>query len=201
MQVPQVLNMRTISLCWLFIAGFSFHRQCMCCYSKDGKNLDRMNNIVQVVLRTAIEVIKNLPDLLVRERRKETSKAEEQAEEVASSSITDKGEKITGKNDNPSAEKEEKSEGADSKAKESAEGKDKKDETMEDSEKEVEEEDLFSAEEKVRLLDFTCKVFMVNFPMYCAQKILTPTTLEVSVFSTLFLPYKCLISFANSFSL
>ncbi|KAK7104124.1 hypothetical protein V1264_018890 [Littorina saxatilis] len=153
-------------------------RQCMCCYSKDGKNLDRMNNIVQVVLRTAIEVIKNLPDLLVRERRKETSKAEEQAEGVASSSITDKGDKITGKNDNPSAEKEEKSEGADSKAKESAEGKDKKDETMEDSEKEVEEEDLFSAEEKVRLLDFTCKVFMVNFPMYCAQKILTPTTLE-----------------------
>lgn len=125
-------------------------------------------------------MIRALPDSLARERRKQAAQSKEQEEGNAASSDT-----VSGKDDKPS-EKDDQPEETDDMAKEADDKEKSEEDSKMDLENESDEEDCFSMDEKVRLLDFTCKVFLMNFPHYYAQKTLHPSTLEVRIDSLSF---------------
>ena len=144
------------------------------------KNFERMNNVVQVILRSSIQMIRALPDSLAKERSKQAAQSKEQEEGTSSSS-----DKVSGRDDKPS-EKEDIADDAGDKDEE-ADDKEKSEEGSKmELENESDDEDCFTMDEKMRLLDFTCKVFLMNFPHYYAQKTLHPSTLEVGMVSLSF---------------
>lgn len=151
-----------------------FSRQCLCCY-KELKNFERMNNIVQVILRSSIQMIRALPNSLAKERSRQAAQSKEQEEGASSSS-----DKVTGKDDKPK-EEDDKPEKAGDKDKESEDKEKTEADSTLDLENESDDEECFSMDERVRLLDFTCKVFLMNFPHYYAQKTMHPSTLEVRI--------------------
>ncbi|ESO90146.1 hypothetical protein LOTGIDRAFT_164457, partial [Lottia gigantea] len=68
------LNKREIQAVIQYVATWA-QRQCMCCY-KDFKNIEKLNNLIQTVLRVAIRLIQTLPSDI----QKEIDKAKDEEE-------------------------------------------------------------------------------------------------------------------------
>ncbi|XP_055956902.1 ubiquitin carboxyl-terminal hydrolase 34 [Patella vulgata] len=141
------LNKREIQAVILYVGTWA-QRQCMCCY-KDFKNIEKLNNLIQTVLRTAIRLIQTLPTDIQKEFDKIYPKDEDQK---------------TKDEEQPEVDKEEKTE--------------KKEEKEEKSEDQEEENEYWSLEEKEKLVQFITKVFLMNFPLYMAYKHFIHTSLE-----------------------
>ncbi|XP_012941309.1 ubiquitin carboxyl-terminal hydrolase 34 [Aplysia californica] len=130
------------------------NKQCLCVY-KDLKNFDRLTNLVQVVLNMAIELIQCLPQVLAQ-------KLSSKAQEVRQRSISQS-----------SAEEE---------------GQRRQSQTLgeEDECPDEADDDLaiqsmweeWTIEELKRLLDFQTSLFLSNFAVYRAHKVMTAHNME-----------------------
>ncbi|XP_038075535.1 ubiquitin carboxyl-terminal hydrolase 34-like isoform X2 [Patiria miniata] len=173
-------------------------RQCSCLF-KDYKNFERLNNLVQLILRFAINIIANpthplgdvgdseIPDKEVsvqesEEKPKEAKLTEEvtrQKAEVESRNPSPEHQKVTQDHSVVSTD------ANSSTNNESASRINKQDQIFDDeanpTKKEEEEEkgnvenketcaEVWNLEEEEKLLQFVAKVFQMNFPMYAAHK-------------------------------
>ncbi|XP_076442216.1 ubiquitin carboxyl-terminal hydrolase 34-like isoform X2 [Babylonia areolata] len=151
-------------------------KQCLCVFTKDMKNMERMNAVIQVILRTALQMIKILPDLYAKKQKQASAL---KGETAGSSTDSQPGKSEGGQ---PVAGASTSTSGGDEANSREPEAKVPKEDAAVDTDN-AEEEDIFTAEEKFRLLEFTQKVFMTNFPLYQIQKSLQPVSLETLFFN------------------
>ncbi|KAL8583540.1 hypothetical protein ACOMHN_054856 [Nucella lapillus] len=150
-------------------------KQCFCCYTKDQKNMERMNIIIQIILRSALQIIKILPALYAKKHKQEFGKVQE----VAGCSTDKSTEKSEG--DQPTAGA---SSGKDVAAvSEESETREPDEDAAMDLDGVELEEESFTMDEKQRLLDFTQRVFITSFPLYQIQKSIQPISLETLFFN------------------
>ncbi|BFZ12255.1 hypothetical protein BsWGS_15296 [Bradybaena similaris] len=136
-------------------------RRCLCVY-KDFKNFDKLTNLVQVVLSMGMELIQSLPDILPR---KVKAKAQEAAARECNQSQSSIDEEMTRRS----------SESASDESKSGEEGS--KEELGSDPEDDSIWSD-WSIEELKRMLDFQTHLFLSNFAVYMAHKVMTAHNME-----------------------
>ena len=136
------------------------------------KNLERLNNIVQEILRRSIHIIRTLPDWVEKKQWKSLESQFKGTEDKTAATPAQKDGKSSA--EEQSGEESVTGECADSQ---------KRDVRVTDGDDD--EEDTFTYEEKHRLIEFTHKVFLTSFPLYCAQKTLNPSSVDVRILSFL----------------
>ena len=151
-----------------------------------------MNNLVQVVLGTSLHMIRNLPQLLQKDSQQSEPPDKPAEKRGTGKDQENETSKITVDNDsNIDKAAEDKKDACDD-TQEMGDGsqkekdEDKKENKTEEKEKDDKEEEVeeeeeiqWTPEEKFQLLEFTAKVFLLNFPLYFAQKSLNPISIEV----------------------
>ncbi|XP_053405325.1 ubiquitin carboxyl-terminal hydrolase 34-like isoform X2 [Mercenaria mercenaria] len=124
-------------------------RQCMCCF-KDYRNFEKLNTMVQDALSVGIRLIQTLPE--------------------------DNEKELTQREKDTTVEKDDK-EDAKKMAESGSEGE-KTDKESESEKQDDKEKDVWTIEEKEKLLQFVTKVFLMNFPSYIAYKHIVHSSLE-----------------------
>ncbi|KAL4238015.1 Ubiquitin carboxyl-terminal hydrolase 34 [Mactra antiquata] len=126
-------------------------RQCMCCF-KDYRNFEKLNSMVQDTLSVGIRIIQSFPDDNEREIRKKL-KEEEKVKETIEERTPGDGKKDDDNDDD-----------------------DNKSQTIDDEDDDKDE--VWTLDEKEKLLQFVTKVFLMNFPSYIAHKHVLHASLE-----------------------
>ena len=139
---------------------FFFSRRCLCIY-KDFKNFDKLTNLVQVLLNMGMDLIQNLPFILPDKLK---AKA---AEEAAKGERTTSQSSVEGTSRRSSESASDDSRAAEEESKE--DGLLGKDNYWSD----------WSIEELKRMLDFQTQLFLSNFAVYVAHKVMTAHSMEV----------------------
>ncbi|GFN76451.1 ubiquitin carboxyl-terminal hydrolase 34 [Plakobranchus ocellatus] len=137
------------------------NKRCLCIY-KDFKNFDKLTNLVQVMLNMGMELIQNLPAILPHKLRAKAAEENAKAE----------------KNQPQSSSEESSRRGSDSASDDSRAAEE---DCKEDC---SQEKDIYSywsdwsIEELKRMLDFQTQLFLSNFAVYVAHKVMTAHSME-----------------------
>lgn len=131
---------------------------------KDFKNFEKLTNLVQVVLSMGMELIQSLPDILPQKLKAKAQESSVKKERTQSQSSADE-EVMRRSNESASDESRVSEEGS-------------KEEASMDSEPESLWSD-WSIEELKRMLDFQTHLFLSNFAVYMAHKVMTAHNMEV----------------------
>ncbi|KAK3803789.1 hypothetical protein RRG08_026024 [Elysia crispata] len=135
------------------------NKRCLCIY-KDFKNFDKLTNLVQVLLNMGMDLIQNLPFILPDKLK---AKA---AEEAAKGERTTSQSSVEGTSRRSSESASDDSRAAEEESKE--DGLLGKDNYWSD----------WSIEELKRMLDFQTQLFLSNFAVYVAHKVMTAHSME-----------------------
>lgn len=160
----QPLSKPEISILCSYVQAWT-QRQCTCCY-KDPKNFDRFNSVIQGLILSVLEVLQKLLDELKSENEKEKcddeSKQNYQTIEnshkdcVCDDDSTNIDRKNSQNNDGHATDMPKSS-------------NDKKNEDIIKKD-EMNSVEFWSLEDREKLLHFSAKVFLLNFPLYVAFK-------------------------------